>query len=109
MWPKLQQYGFTTFRFPRKDKDWAEGEVVRIVYHPRSKDRKILGIAKILTKEQRVLMGKRFGVPQVTPSEAIADGFNGLSGMLGWIAKTYREIPLKPINKLTLIWEERNQ
>ena len=26
MWPKLQQPRFTTFRFPRKDKDWERVE-----------------------------------------------------------------------------------
>jgi len=76
-WDKLQQKVFTTFRFPRKDKDWFIGEVVQIVYKPRSKDREILGIAKIIGKDKRAMAkhGDTTGEQRVTNEEAIADGF----------------------------------
>jgi hypothetical protein len=106
MWPKLQQPTFTTCRFPRKDRDWEFGEIVRVVYHPRHKDRRVLGQARIISKEQRTLLGKPLAIPQVSTEEAIADGFDSLSGMLGWIAKTYGHIPIEPINKLTIQWME---
>jgi len=42
-WDKLKnEMLFTTFRFPRKDRDWAVEEVVQLVYKPRSKEREIL-------------------------------------------------------------------
>jgi hypothetical protein len=107
MWSKLLQPGFTTFRFPRKDRDWQCGELARVVYHPRHKDRKVLGVAHIIAKEQRLLMGKSADIPTIDTQEAVADGFISLSEMLGWIAKTYREIPAEPMNKLTLIWTEK--
>jgi len=48
-WAKLNnKLLFTTFRFPRKDKDWEIEEVVQIVYKPRSKEREPLGIARII-------------------------------------------------------------
>jgi hypothetical protein len=106
MWLKLQQNTFTTFRFPRKDRDWAVGETVKVVYHPRHKDRRVIGQARIILKEQRTFLGKPIDTPQISTEEAIADGFDSLSGMLGWIAKTYGHIPVEPINKLTIQWME---
>lgn len=55
-WHKLNNgILFTTFRFPRKDKDWEIEEVVQIVYKPRSKQREPLGIARIIRKEPKDL------------------------------------------------------
>lgn len=45
-WAKLDNPEFTTFRFPRKDKDWQIGETVKIVIKPRSKGGgELLGLA----------------------------------------------------------------
>ena len=97
-WSKLNNHTFTAFRFPRRDKDWFIGEYVHIVCKPRSKERELLGIAKIVNKEQRDLY--RVGVTEL---EAIADGFKGIEQMGEWLDKTYgRRWLNEPMNKLTL-------
>lgn len=97
-WPKLSQSEFTTFRFPRCDKDWFLGEEVQIVIHPRRKgggDK--LGTAEIIGKESRL------GAQNDT--EAQADGFIDCRDMERWMIKTYGEAKtFKPMNKLTLKW-----
>lgn len=47
-WDKLNQSEFTTYRYPRKDRDWALYEEVKIVYKGRTKDKKVLGYAWII-------------------------------------------------------------
>lgn len=42
MWDKLQDDEFTTFRFPRKDKDWYKNEKVQVYYKNRSPHRQSL-------------------------------------------------------------------
>lgn len=121
-WAKLQQDTFlTTFRFPRKDTDWAVEEVVQIVYKPRSKEREILGIARIIRKQPKDL-NKQFSYfdykantsDVITPSEAEDDGFNGSHG--GGDTEKMRKFFIdiygyskcrESINKLTLYWIER--
>ena len=100
-WGKLRRGSFTTFRFPRKDKDWFVGEKVRVVFKPRSKDgREELGVAKIVNKELRDLY--RVGVAE---AEAINDGFENIEDMGEWLDKTYgRRWLNEPMNKLTLKW-----
>lgn len=121
-WGKLNNdILFTTFRFPRKDKDWEVEEVVQIVYKPRSKGREPLGIARIIRKETRDLT-KRFYYytggysptntsDTITPSEAEDDGFTGMHGggdtekMRQFFKDTYGYTKCQePINKLTLYW-----
>jgi len=120
-WNKLNSELFTTFRFPRKDKDWQVEEVVKIVYKPRSKQREVLGVARIIRKDMKDLT-KRFnyyagGYSQpntpdiVTPSEAEDDGFTGMHGggdtkkMRQFFLDTYGYSKCKePINKITLYW-----
>ena len=101
MWPKLSNQTFTTFRFPRKDKrDWEIGEVVQVVFKPRSPEREILGSAEITCK-QVVLIG------DITDVEAQIDGFRCSADMFEWLYRTYRlpELALRWMNKLTLRWE----
>lgn len=126
-WDKLNNaILFTTFRFPRKDADWAVEEVVQIVYKPRSKEREILGVARIIRKEPKDL-NKRFCYypalgnyyekntsDVITPNEAEDDGFVGMHGggdtekMRKFFIDTYGYSKCKePINKLTLYWVER--
>jgi len=95
-WDKLTNPEFTTFRFPRKDRDWAENEVVQIVYKPRSKDREILGIAQVMRKETRQLA-------DITHEEAVEDGFINLHQMFEFLSKNSNKW-LQPINKLILRW-----
>lgn len=121
MWDKLKREEFTTFRFQREDRDWEVGEQVQIAYKPRSKDRQILGVAKIENKEKRYvnsLGGKqdRFvawmeltftgeTIPIANEQEAIADGFDSLEQFTSWFYKIYgNKIMVEPINKLTLRW-----
>lgn len=105
MWPKLLQGEFTTFRFPRKDKDWYVGEEVQIVYKPRSKEREMLGVAVVIGRARRQMLYP-VAVLNVYLEEAIADGFNNSEEMEHWLIKTYGEkrLTAEPMNKLTLKW-----
>lgn len=105
-WDKLNNPGFTTFRFERKDKDWHTGELIRVVYKPRSKEREILGLAKIIDKELRKFAPVGYSHPlMVTDSEAILDGFNSYHAMFYWFYNQYgNRIFDEPVNKLTLRW-----
>ena len=101
-WQKLSNPEFSTFRFPRRDRDWQEGEVVQIVYKPRSRNRKVLGIAQIMSKECREMY--MFTIHR--DSEAINDGFSSWHEMLIWINETHGDRwKYEPMNKLTLRWE----
>lgn len=124
-WGKLNnELLFTTFRYPRRDRDWQIEEVVQIVYKPRSKDREPLGIARIIRKQKKNTTKQWSYYPSthfpntpdmITPEEAYEDGFSGVHGggsigkMLDWLRESagmrfYRE-PI--VNKLTLYWIRR--
>ena len=124
-WDKLNsEILFTTFRFPRKDKDWQVEEVVKIVYKPRSKEREVMGVARIIRKDVKDL-NKQFhyytggySMPNtpdtITPIEAEDDGFTGMHGggdtekMRQFFIDTYGYSKCKElINKITLYWIER--
>jgi len=122
-WDKLRQPDFTTFRFPRRDKDWEVGEQVRVVYKPRTKEREVLGIAKIIGKErcwvgwattlihwihsQKDILPGRGGWGTVSHKEAVEDGFSGVLEMIQWMSKTHKDRNNQEImNKLTLQWVE---
>jgi hypothetical protein len=113
-WDKLRQDEFTTFRFPRLDRDWYVGEVVQVVYKPRSKAREVLGVARIISKEPRDITGwQQWSLPTMHPSvgqeEALADGFSSRDDMFEWLRKAHRGrgIHSNQINKLTLRWLEK--
>jgi hypothetical protein len=109
---KLVQEIFTTFRFKRKDKDWAVGEIVKVVYHPRHKDHQFICIAEIVEKEQRAMAwhGDKTGVQKVSNTEAIADGFEDTPDKLAyfhmwefmWGNYGGERLLSEPMNKLTL-------
>ena len=119
-WGKLNndKILFTTFRFPRKDRDWEVKEVVQIVYKPRSKEREPLGIARIIRKQEKDLGKKYYNFGSVdkspdvvTPYDAEDDGFTGMHGggdiekMRQFFIDTYGYSKCEePINKLTLYW-----
>ena len=107
-WTKLQNKEFTTFRFPRRDADWAIGEVVQIVYKPRSKERETLGLAEIMDKELRNMTSYwgEEGIQLVTNNEVIRDGFTNWEEMFDWLSKAYGlpRLATEPMNKLTLRW-----
>ena len=108
-WPKLKRPRWTTFRLPRRDKDWQVGELVQVVYKPRSKQREVLGIAKIIGKEPRQLFNVTRGVKLVSPIEAKEDGFSSIWEMRFWMEKAHdRRILNEPLNKLTLAWINEN-
>jgi len=99
-WDKLTRNTFTTFRFPRKDKDWFEGERVKVVLQPRSKHRETLGEALIISKIPT-------RIPDITLDEAQADGFQDASLMTAWLIKAYGHAKITSstiMNKLTLKW-----
>ncbi len=111
-WEKLEQPEFTTFRFPRKDKDWYVGEVVQVFYRNRSPLREKLGVAEIIEKERRELDsfftdGRLISprdIPLTTDEEAIADGFMGREDMATFMERQYGLDYLSLFNKLTLKW-----
>jgi len=114
-WPKLRQPWFTTFRFTRRDKDWQAGEIVQVVYKPRSKEREVLGPAEIIAKEPRAMArhGNRVkGALVVTNAEAERDGFSSIVGrqayflMWEYLFDFYggERLMTEPMNKLTLRW-----
>lgn len=100
-WPKLDDETFTTFRYPRRDKDWQVGELVQIFIKPRSKERRFLGCAKITSMEI-------YHMEAISDEVAQRDGFVDAKGMLQWLAKTYKLSDKRafcyPMNKLTLEW-----
>jgi len=109
--PKLEDNIFTSFRFSRRDKDWAIGEIVQIVLKPRSKEREILGKAVILNKEKRYMprLLEKLGYPHITDNEVKQDGFPDYYSMWHWLFDTYsgQKLVDEPMNKLTLRWIER--
>ena len=85
-WNKLEKDEFTTFRFPRKDRDWEAGEVVQVYYKNRTPQREYLGIARIFRKEER-------WVSDIRNDEAIEDGFpSGKEEMWQWLIKSQKGI-----------------
>jgi len=109
-WPKLNRDKFTTFRYPRRDKDWYIGEKVQVVIKPRSKDKVWLGVAEIIAKEKRNVGWIRMnGIRNLAFEEAIDDGFRSRSHMTGWLYNLYGDrILVEPMNKLILAWKERS-
>ena len=107
-WQKLSNPEFTTFRYPRSDFDWYVGEQVRIIIQPHRKGGgEVLGIAEVINKEIRELDKEYYeaqeGVPLITETEAIADGFSSIDDMVNWLEKTYGRLDFVPrMNKLTL-------
>lgn len=103
MWDKLKKPEFTTFRFPRKDKDWQEGETVQVYFKNRSPNREKLGDAIIVKKEVKVT-----GRPNtdITDEEAREDGFSDVRDMEQWLIQTYgiRKVCEESMNKLSLRW-----
>lgn len=94
-WDKLNNIEFTTFRFPRKDRDWQVGEEVQIVYKPRRKGGgERLGVARINFKETMTIR-------DISEFEAVWDGFKNTLDMWLWLKKPKMN---KLINKLTLRW-----
>lgn len=112
---------FTTFRYPRRDKDWEVEEVVQVVYKPRAKDREPLGIARIIRKQEKDISKRLswFSNPNypkmpdtITSEEAKEDGFIGQHGggdmeaIVNFIKDSKRTKP-DIVNKLILYWIER--
>lgn len=109
-WPKLKQPTFTTFRFPRRDRDWEVGELVQVVYKARSKNREILGAAEILSKYGVMIVNQIppdsiCPIGEIGEDDAKADGFLNKREMQLWMWELYRgRIACEPMNKLTLRW-----
>jgi len=106
-WQKLSNLEFTTFRFTRRGRDWEVGELVQVVFTPRSKGGgERLGMAEIIDKQPRNV-APDWGSPDtamVSNDEAIADGFMNWGDMFDWLCKTHdmHRLATEPMNKLTL-------
>ena len=102
-WAKLQNDTFTTFRYRRKDadkgRDWHNGEVLKIVYHPRH-EHEHLGIAQVISKETKQCQ-------MITEDEARADGFEDVGDMIDFLNPP-EPCGMQLINKLTLKWINPN-
>ncbi len=100
---KLQEDTFTTFRYRRKDadkgRDWHNGEILKIVYHPRH-EHEYLGIARIISKEIRQCQ-------MITEDEARVDGFEDIGEMMDFLNPP-PPAGMQLINKLTLKWIVRS-
>lgn len=115
-WEKLNQPYFTTFRFPRKDRDWEVGETAQVFFKNRSPQREKLGTAQIIDKTKRCMakIGDTTGEILVTNEEAKADGFKDERGQPAyfnmweylWDFYGGERLLNEPINKLTLRWLE---
>lgn len=110
-WPKLKKKRFTTFRYSRKDTDYRIGELVQIVYKPRDPAREILGFARVIRKDERMLVPDPEGlakIPLISQKEAKSDGFETSKEMLDYLFSHYgQDVYDQPVmNKLTLQWEE---
>lgn len=103
---KLGEDEFTTFRFPRRDRDWEVGELVQVIYKPRRKGGgEKLGVAEIIGKELKRWTETISKGEFISTNEALADGFLGIFPMYFWMEKTYGDRILnEPMNKLTLRW-----
>lgn len=92
---------FSTFRYPRRDKDWQRGERVNVVVKPRTKGRQCLGLAKIINICP-------VHPEDITDEMAQMDGFTDAQEMLNYLAHQYakdeRWLSRKPINQLLLAW-----
>ena len=97
---KMLQPEFTTWRWPRKDKDWYADEVVSVVVKTRSPHRLILGEAVILSVESKEDY-------EITDVDARADGFPERQELKLYLMKERhaRRIAygVRP-NKITLRW-----
>jgi hypothetical protein len=109
-WAKIEKPFWTTFRLRRRDKDWQEGEAVQVVYKPRSKQREVLGTAKIIVKELRHFPWTVSEGETITYYEAREDGFENVGTMLYWMLKAHGDrVRKEPLNRLTICWMERSR
>lgn len=101
-YPKLLYETFTTFRLPRKDRDWELGEVVRVVLKPRSKEREMLGEAEIIQKDTK----EHYGLAdnRITEEEARVDGFLRDYELEHFLFYRPDRRDCRTANKLTLRW-----
>jgi len=106
--PKLQEESFITFRLPRKDRDWGEKETVRVVYQPRSKDREVLGTARIIFIEPKFFFYQPNGLFEeqvINERDAKRDGFHTSHEMyLAFVEMHGKEKCEGLFNKLSLRW-----
>lgn len=120
--PKLQEAYFTTFRLPRRDRDWKEKEIALIVYQPRSKKREVLEPAKIIIKEPKYFFYLPHGLFKeriINDNDAKRDGFQTSHEMYLTMVKMHGRERIDGsflitgpydgrINKLTLRWMKTN-
>ena len=106
--PKLKEKEFTTFRVPRKDRDWKRMEKVQVVLHPRSPKREILELAIIIEKAPKFFFYMPNGLFEeriITDVEAKRDGFPSSHLMYLAMVKMHGEEKAGgQLNKLTLRW-----
>ncbi len=104
-WDKLNKDEFTTFRYPRADKNWYVGEMVQVFYKNRSPNREYLFNAQIIDIQTRELdphFAKRQQIPLLTDKEANEDGFPSRIDMAEYMAKQYGLDYISKFMKMTL-------
>ena len=99
---------FSTFRYPRGDKDWYVGEQVQVFFNSRSPQREKLGIAQLIMIEDRELdpwSSKQSVIALITDKEAFEDGFpGGRMEMIEYMEKTYGCDYISRFHKIILRW-----
>ena len=109
--PKLSEEEFTTFRWPRRDRDWVVDETVQIVMNPRTKERIPQGEAIIVSKEPRTIINANPNfyteTPHITDSEAQMDGFLLAIYLIDFLIQGKPRHWIYPVNRLTLRWTRR--
>ena len=111
LWLQLAQPTFTTFRYPRRDKDWCAGEQIQIVFDKRGSDHSILGIAEIVKVNPRCLAMHKCncGYRKISDGEAKIDGFKSKYAMWHWWEETYKDTDRWPDyhpNRISLVWQQ---
>lgn len=92
-WPKLDNFTFTTFRYPKQD-EWQVNEIVQVLVTPKNKPVEYCGFFRILSID-------KYDMDKLTDSVAREDGFIDAEDMMHWLKTSY-DRPNKLMNKLTL-------
>lgn len=101
MWPKLQASQFTTWRFPRRDRDYITGEQLQAWYRQRSPKRQFLFNVEVVSKWSKWLIDAN-GL-HIRPDEALVDGFDSPEQMFEFLKKAHgKRVYNEPINVLLL-------
>lgn len=110
--PKMASPTFTTFRWPWKNgREYHSGEIVKVVLHRRSKNRKVLGIA-LITKVEAIdlivnkLTAKTTKVStDISTEMAEVDGFRDVPNLIDYLLNGRPSHATDYVLRYTLEWQ----